>query len=887
MGAAASTTPAADDLAARVESWVTSGGDRCAAALAALEAASPALAAALRSADADAVRGALAAPAAADGAEANAADSAAPTTKRYKPSENSGAAFVRAVLQKEGNASKVLQFAGYRTVLRLEEVCKPARTALRNSKLELDVSKERNPVLAIKHAARHELLEARRQGSFPLKNNWSYIWRYSESGVLQSTADVLYRDDRVLLTSPRPSQVFRATSGASGRGLNVRDEERSKASLVAFESSRASLLAVGCFLIDLDHREGDHAAVKSRNSFVNTFSEHASNKKSMPKKIDDALASKLVEAMGGERAIPRRLVLAARCTKSRGRGGPPADLDRAIRFAADKSAVLGVDQLERLASALWRIMALRGEEEIPGLCSVITEAIFLGACADAHISDSDAAVAWREACSGVLLPFEPKVAGFDLDVGEMDFREPGDVRHGDVDVVGFWDWLVSPVGALALARLQNGMHRDASQCFSAKDFYALSKTFESLVVREQIEDQDLRLAMLAELAFRRDGETDAGPGRARVAEALSSLLTPDRVATLAVGSAVEYGSGEPTTWASATVVESPSRGAIALIRVEGEEEPKAVGIGALRLVEERPSAAAIMLAHAVKNNRNDIVVQLLASPLMAAPLSFVVGAPGKNVAVRDDARATALDHAISSRNAVAVGLLTRNYVNTWDAWTSVLSTHDASDIRFKAMSPRVRSDLFCALRLPPAGSNPDLNAWKPLFHHESDLQGEVADGLLSGDTARVRPLVLEAARAENPKVALELLLTYAAKLGQADAISCLLEQETVLDITAAARLAIVEGHTDCLERLLRAGPSFFPFLSAYAPGVQITARHICLVLDAVQLNDEAALDLLRTRGVQLLFTGTGDDVLTSAHIKFYGAFATTPSTRSWCGSLTS
>ncbi len=79
MGAAASsgsdTTPA-DELAASFESWVTSGGERCAAAIAALEAASPALAAALRSADADAVRGALAAPAATeDGAEANAADS--------------------------------------------------------------------------------------------------------------------------------------------------------------------------------------------------------------------------------------------------------------------------------------------------------------------------------------------------------------------------------------------------------------------------------------------------------------------------------------------------------------------------------------------------------------------------------------------------------------------------------------------------------------------------------------------------------------------------------------------------------------------------------------------------------------------------------------------
>ena len=55
MGAAASSGSDTTDLAASVESWVTSGG---AAAIAALEAASPALAAALRSADADAVRGA-------------------------------------------------------------------------------------------------------------------------------------------------------------------------------------------------------------------------------------------------------------------------------------------------------------------------------------------------------------------------------------------------------------------------------------------------------------------------------------------------------------------------------------------------------------------------------------------------------------------------------------------------------------------------------------------------------------------------------------------------------------------------------------------------------------------------------------------------------------
>ena len=77
---------------------------------------------------------------------------------------------------------------------------------------------------------------------------------------------------------------------------------------------------------------------------------------------------------------------------------------------------------------------------------------------------------------------------------------------------------------------------------------------------------------------------------------------------------------------------------MAKVRVEGEAETKKVGLGALRLVEERPSAAAIMLAHAVKYHRNDIVVQLLASPLMAAPLQFVVGAPDKNVAVRDETK---------------------------------------------------------------------------------------------------------------------------------------------------------------------------------------------------------------------------------------------------------
>jgi hypothetical protein len=539
MGAAASsgsdTTPA-DDLAASFESWVTSGGERCAAAIAALEAASPALAAALRSADADAVRGALAAaPAAADGGEASAdtADSE-PVSKRLKPSENSGAAFVEVVLKKDDNASKVLNFAGYRTVLRLEEVCKPAWTALRGGKLELDVSKEKNLSVAVRHAARHEILDARRQGYFP--KAYSVTWRYSSSGVQQSTSDVLYHDDSVFLTSPRPRQLFRAASG-----LDTRDEERSKASLAAFECSKASLLAVGCVVVDVDHRRGDTDAIKLRRSTVATFDTGVTKKEEVGKNVDEARSSKVVEAMGASRAIPRRLVLAASRTTSRqcGEAGP-ADLARAIRFAADKSAVLDVSQLERLVSAAWRAKGVRNWADI-------TEEVFLIACADAHISDSDAAVAWREACSGVLLPFEPAVRQADTKY----LCEPGNVQQGDVAIVGISDWLFSPVSALALTMITNGVYRDPASVFSAKDCYHLAKTFETLVVRlhiaDQAGDQVLRLGVLDALAFRRDGEEDDEPGRARVAEAIASLLAPDRVATIAVGSAVECGAVREST----------------------------------------------------------------------------------------------------------------------------------------------------------------------------------------------------------------------------------------------------------------------------------------------------------------------------------------------------
>ena len=105
--------------------------------------------------------------------------------------------------------------------------------------------------------------------------------------------------------------------------------------------------------------------------------------------------------------------------------------------------------------------------------------------------------------------------------------------------------------------ITNGVYRDPASVFSAKDCYHLAKTFETLVVRlhiaDQAGDQILRLGVLDALAFRRDGEDDDKPGRARVAEAIASLLAPDRVATVAVGSAVECGAVREST---VTVVHS-------------------------------------------------------------------------------------------------------------------------------------------------------------------------------------------------------------------------------------------------------------------------------------------------------------------------------------------
>ena len=180
MGAASSSDGRAppEELSTRLSTWASSEGS--AAALAALDAAAPALSAALRASDADAVTSALGGggaitsggaedadaerPESVEGESDGAAANASPAPKRARAPKGP---FTKSILDHQDNASKVLGYAGYRTVFTLEALCATARPALKGAKLILDVSTESSLTTAARTQNRHELLDARRTGSLP------------------------------------------------------------------------------------------------------------------------------------------------------------------------------------------------------------------------------------------------------------------------------------------------------------------------------------------------------------------------------------------------------------------------------------------------------------------------------------------------------------------------------------------------------------------------------------------------------------------------------------------------------------------------------------------------------------------------------------------------
>ncbi|EGB07501.1 hypothetical protein AURANDRAFT_64821 [Aureococcus anophagefferens] len=232
------------------------------------------------------------------------------------------------------------------------------------------------------------------------------------------------------------------------------------------------------------------------------------------------------------------------------------------------------------------------------------------------------------------------------------------------------------ISAFALTSLA----RDAALCFSQTHSVAAS-TFETFVIRQENKNfknsngvWSAALAVLDDLATRRDGEPSDEAGKQRWQAAIQPLLGAERLHTLAVNDEVEFAVGDPDgipveddlEWTRGTIVRIVKHKAV--VRV-GEDE-REVYFGQLRLVEERPCPAVVLLAHAVADHRNGLVRMLMNSERMSLPLSYVVGEPGKAISVRTDKRCTALDHAIVSKNFVAIGMSAPCYAIHRFCWVS-------------------------------------------------------------------------------------------------------------------------------------------------------------------------------------------------------------------------
>ena len=372
------------------------------------------------------------------------------------------------------------------------------------------------------------------------------------------------------------------------------------------------------------------------------------------------------------------------------RGGaatPPSGYPRPGRGAAairlrgrsprNNSQVLDVAAAGRVLTHFWKCMSR-------SKWGAVTRETFIDkVAAAAGLGTSDALVVWDEAINGLLVPLLPLYfpAGSKPPLGttenpDGDARASGDIRCGDVVALQAHEYFCPAIFGLAVTSLA----RDPSTCFSTTAHLSFG-TFEKFVVRQSLSDQgsaavsfisggtrwSVALAVLDDLEARREGEADAEPGKARVREAIASLLVATRVRPLQAGTTVEHAVGEPdlprdedVSWSRATIVSRDVHSAV--IRMETNAEEKTVSLGSLRLVEDEPSAAAILLAHAAADHRYDIMQQVLASDVMGnSPLSFTVGEPGKPISLQTNARATALDHAIVSKNVVGIGLLSAAY----------------------------------------------------------------------------------------------------------------------------------------------------------------------------------------------------------------------------------
>ena len=802
--------------------------------------------------------------------------------KRPRAASKEEVQFTR-VLEHGHNVSAILAFAGYRNVLTLEALCPRARRLIRGARVELDVSNETNLLVAVKAAARAELFEARRAGGEATHFSFNF------DDCQRRASDVVYRDDRALLLSPRA----RAPALVEGfRGADV-DAVRSACAVAAKDRRRAALLSIGYFEVELGSR--DATGIAAREAARESLVHHLSKRKATePEAAAPEDAARLIDAMGGAVVTPRRLQLAAgrrQVSRQALDWGTPTHLHRAMRQAARASAVLDEASMQRLVVFFWKSMSRHGWSQLN------KEQFLEEVCGAAAIGAAEAHAVWQEALSGILMPL---TGGFGPPGGFL--RDDGDVRVGDVAYAFCLNFFWPAISAFATVSLA----REPAVCFSPSHSLA-GMTLEQLVIRTEFKLSNdkfsLALAVLDELGAQRDGEVSSEAGKQRVSEAVQSLLTQERVHALAAGDDVDFAEGgdpdppglSPLAWLRGSVVSVDFKTKKAVVRV-GEEEKEAF-FGQLRLVQAKPCAAIVLLAHALADHQNDVALQILQSPLMKSPLSYVVGEPGKGaISLRTDARCTVLDHAIVSKNIVGIGLIWKSCVTlgpaSTDEWMAVRGAshclEEAKQPRF--CSPAERADLFCALREGPGVLKCKWQSWAAFEIWSPEEAANVEGNALiiaavDGDLAKVRSvlakLVSDSLKARlvsrpwqvvsslwrtsdatdprdqakaNARQDREVMIIYACKMGHDEVVAEVLSHgdTDVTTICLAVVIAIAEGHQRCLEELLRPGPNLDKFLSAFAPDAPTFSLRLLghrAIMQGLDVGNAAAIETLRSRKV--------------------------------------
>ncbi|KAH8076507.1 hypothetical protein JL721_513 [Aureococcus anophagefferens] len=608
---------------------------------------------------------------------------AAPLPKKRVVSPD---AFVR-VLKSNESFSAVLSFTGFESVLTIETLSHAARRASRAAELELDMTKiyeaPQFKSMGVRRATfvanRAELLGARRSGLLPPIVSTMTVYRGYYWPLAPSTPWT------------KGDFVYPAEGGAR---------------LLA-------LLAHGYLTVYVDPIQSDPRAHKVARRYFETLRQANGKVGARKRRAGADEAAALIEAMGGA-CLPRLLRDAAERFPGHdhdGRSAPPELYRDMLERSAASASSVDAALLRRVVDAVvWAGL------QRSCMCPYghrLTERDFEAACRDAAVPRWREI--WAEAVDGLLLPFCP---GYQSEAGDVEsHREPGDVRPGDVAVVEVSGFALLAALSGAVTSRCGG---DPAACFGAD--------LEPHVTKYHGANLSLAIGVLKDLEARRDGEADGSAGERRLEAALEAVLA--RHVPWKEGDDVEiYDTSVANTdpregvWKSGKLGLPTAEYGYYKVRRGDDEADTAAHVAHLRKLGE-PSAATELLIDSVIHSRNDVVRRMLdLSPDFAREAAFCPGHLGKG-------RQTALDHAITSGNSVALRLLLVKapFDRTGSAYlldpSSAFTSIRNQDYNSCKLAPKIRAELLCILY------DSSADDW------ELDLADAAVAAAVSGDADR-------------------------------------------------------------------------------------------------------------------------------------------------------